>query len=88
MADNQQEITLATLAKKVEDQDRFNRVIVIVCTLSVMGVMFFSLTEMFTNLPGTIILTYMGNLEKIVKEWDVIQSLEAKKRANAAPKVQ
>jgi hypothetical protein len=72
------EITLAGLAKKIDEQARFSRSVSIICTLSILGVMFYTLTEMFSNLPNMIILQFMGNLEKINQEWKSIDSLETK----------
>jgi hypothetical protein len=74
------EITLADLAKKVDDQGRFTRSVSIICTIAILGVMFYTLTEMFSNLPAAIILHYMANLEKIVYEWNAIENTVAKKK--------
>ncbi len=67
------EITLADLARKIDDQSRFTRSVSIICTLAILGVMFYTLTEMFSNLPSAIILHYMANLDKIVHEWHAIE---------------
>lgn len=77
------EMTLATLAKKIDEQARFTRSVSIICTLSILGVMFYTLTEMFSNLPNMIILQFMGNLEKINQEWKAIDNTQ-KTRAKAA----
>ncbi len=82
------EMTLATLAKKIDEQARFTRSVSIICTLSILGVMFYTLTEMFSNLPNMIILQFMGNLEKINQEWKAIdntQKVRAKAAAAQAP---
>jgi hypothetical protein len=68
------EFTLADLAKKVDDQSRFTRSVSVICTLAILGVMFYTLTEMFSNLPPAIILHYMANLDKIVHEWNTIEA--------------
>lgn len=75
------EITLATLAKKIDEQARFSRSVSIICTLSVLGVMFYTLTEMFSNLPNMIILQFMGNLERIHQEWKAIDAAPNRKEA-------
>ncbi len=82
------EMTLAALAKKIDEQARFTRSVSIICTLSILGVMFYTLTEMFSNLPNMIILQFMGNLEKINQEWKAIdnsQKARAKQPPAAAP---
>ena len=73
------ESTIAQLSKKIDEQARFTRSVTIICTLTILGVMFYTLTEMFSNLPGAIILHYMANLEKIVTEWNAIQNVLEKK---------
>ncbi|HEY9679948.1 MAG TPA: hypothetical protein V6C76_18240 [Drouetiella sp.] len=82
MADGTTEITLAALAKKIDEQARFSRSVSIICTLSILGVMFYTLTEMFSNLPNMIILQFMGNLERINQEWAAIDAAHAKSDAN------
>ncbi|HEY9714888.1 MAG TPA: hypothetical protein V6C72_15575 [Chroococcales cyanobacterium] len=82
MTEGTGEITLAQLAKKIDEQARFTRSISIICCLSILGVMFYMVTEMFSNLPGVIILQYMANLEKIVYEWKIIENNIAYKKAH------
>ncbi len=77
------EITLAALAKKIDEQARFTRSVSIICTLSILGVMFYTMTEMFSNLPNMIILQFMGNLEKINQEWKAIDNTQRTKKQNA-----
>jgi hypothetical protein len=79
------EITLATLAKKIDEQARFTRSVSIICTLSILGVMFYTLTEMFSNLPNMIILQFMGNLEKINQEWKAIDNSQKNRKQAPAP---
>jgi hypothetical protein len=73
------EITLAELAKKIDDQSRFTRSVSVICTLATLGVMFYTLTEMFSNLPSVIILQYIANLDKIVHDWDLVEASHHKK---------
>jgi hypothetical protein len=77
------DITLAELAKKIDDQSRFTRSVSVICTLAILGVMFYTLTEMFSNLPAAIILHYMANLDKIVHEWKQIELSD--RRRSVAP---
>jgi hypothetical protein len=78
----QKEITLAELAKKIDDQSRFTRSISIICTLIIVGFGIYSLTEEFTSLPSVIVLHYIANLEKIVYEWNAVEANVAKNKAN------
>jgi len=41
--------------------------------------MFYTLTEMFSNLPSVIILQYIANLDKIVDDWDKVEANHRKK---------
>ena len=72
------ELTIAQLATKVDEQARFTRSVTIICTLTVLGVMFYTLTEMFNNLPQAFVLHYMANLQKIVTEWNACEDIAAK----------
>jgi hypothetical protein len=67
------EITLALLAKKIDDQARFTRTVSVVCALAILGVLFYTLTEVFNGLPQAVVLQYMSNLEPIVREWNATQ---------------
>ncbi len=82
--DSGTEITIALLAKKIDDQARFTRSVTIICTLSILGVMFYTLTEVFSGLPQAVVLHYMANIEPIVKEW---HAAEANMRSVANPQV-
>ncbi len=83
---NSGEITLADLAKKIDEQSRFTRSVSVICTLAILGVMFYTMTEIFSNLPSAIIFHYMANLDKIVTEWDQIEG--NKGRAHKAQQLQ
>ena len=85
MTDSGMEMTLQALAKKVDEQARFTRSVVIICTLTILGVTFYTLTEMFSNLPSMVILQYMSNLEKIVYEWNSIQQTITNGKSPAKP---
>jgi hypothetical protein len=63
------EITLAQLAKKIDEQARFTRSVLIMCTLSILALVCYTLTEMSSILPHLILMELQGNLEKIVVEW-------------------
>ena len=76
------EMTMAQLAKKIDDQARFTRAICIICTLFILGVMFYMLTEMFSNLPQVVVIQYMANLEKIVREWKLVENSMARQAGN------
>jgi hypothetical protein len=66
---NGKDVTLADIAKRIDEQARFTRSVSIICTLAVLGVLFYGLTEIFNGLPQAVILQYMANMEPLVKEW-------------------
>lgn len=68
------ESSLAQLSKKIDEQARFTRSVTIICTLTILGVVFYTMTEMFSSLPSNIVLQFMGNMEKIVAEWKLIEN--------------
>lgn len=68
------EMTLEQLAKRIDDQARFTRNVIWLCTLTVIGVLFFTLTEIFNGMPQAVILHYMANIEPIVQEWHAAET--------------
>jgi hypothetical protein len=81
------EITLAQLAKRLEDQSRFTRVVSVVCTLAILGVLYYTLTSELAVLPDLILTRLMGNMEPMVNEYNLIQANNAKKKTPGAPNV-
>jgi len=62
------------LSKKIDDQARFTRAVVIICTLAILGVMFYTLTSIVTTLPGLVLAHFMGNLEQVVMEYKLVEN--------------
>jgi hypothetical protein len=82
------ETSIAQLSKKIDEQARFTRSVVIICTLTILGVVFYTMTEMFSSMPANIVMHYMANMEKIVYEWKLIEasmSSRSKKSTLAPP---
>ncbi|HEY9777386.1 MAG TPA: hypothetical protein V6C81_26725 [Planktothrix sp.] len=79
------EADLSELKKKVDDQSRFTRSLILICTLTIWAVQVYTLTEIFNSLPSAILLHDMANLEKIVYEWNVIESNAAKAKGSEPP---
>jgi len=76
------ERVLAEIAKKIDDQARFTRGVMVVCTLSILGVIFYTLTSMVSTLPDLILAKFMGNMEKVDQEWRLIESAQKKVEQN------
>ena len=70
--------THARLAKKIDDQARFTRMLVVVCCLAVLGSMFYSLTSLVNLLPDLVMARLMGNLDTVQREWQTLEKLSTK----------
>ncbi len=77
------EITLAQLARKIDEQSRFIRSLILVCVILIVGVQFYTFTELFHSLPPFLILKYMERLPNIVEEWKAIEVNEENKKQAA-----
>lgn len=69
---------VAELSKQIQDQSRFTRAIVLVCTAATMGVAFWTVVQIFSLLPAAIVLQYMNNMPNIVAQWKFYESNQAK----------
>ncbi|MCA9805315.1 MAG: hypothetical protein KC777_25270 [Cyanobacteria bacterium HKST-UBA02] len=67
---------LTQLSQKVDDQFRFTRNALVLCTLTIIGVMVFTITQIFNSLPSQIIFNYMSNLDQIVAEWKACEFVQ------------
>jgi hypothetical protein len=79
---------LAVLSKKIDDQARFTRGVMIICTLAIIAVVFYSLTSLVSVLPGLVLADFMGNLEQVQTQWKLIENVRAPKHlppANPKP---
>ena len=75
---------LSQLNAKVDSQFRFTRNVVVLCTLTIIGVMVFTITAIFESLPSQIIAHVMSNLEHIVTEWRAYESFNRERDAAKA----
>ncbi len=78
------ETSLAQISKKIDEQARFTRSVVIICTLTILGVVLYTMTEMFSSLPANCVMQFMGNMEKIVQEWKLIEASMANRAKKPA----
>lgn len=81
--DSSLEQKVAELSKQVQDQSRFTRAIVLVCTAATMGVLFWIVVQVFSLLPGAIMLQYMTNLPNVVAQWKFYEANQSKSSAPA-----
>lgn len=73
--DREIEDKFSELNKKIEDQFRFTRNVIALCTLTIIGVLIFTIMSAADSLPPRIIFHYMSNLDGIVRQWDACEKL-------------
>ena len=71
---------VADLAKHIQDQSRFTRAIVLVCTAALMAVIFYVMTEIYSTLPGVIILSFKSDLPNIIAQWRFTEAAQNKNK--------
>lgn len=69
----------AEVNKKIDDQFRFTRNVIALCTLTVIGVLIFTFTTSIDSLPTRVLFHYMSNLDKIVSEWKACETVLSKR---------
>jgi hypothetical protein len=79
---------LARLSKKIDDQSRFTRAVMVICTLAIIAVTFYSLTSLVSVLPDLVLAHFMGNLEQVQTQWKLVENSKLPKShlPPAAPK--
>ncbi|MBX9669899.1 MAG: hypothetical protein K2X93_19915 [Candidatus Obscuribacterales bacterium] len=84
---------LAQLHKKVEEQFRFTRNLIVLCTLVNLGLLIFTMLSLFQTLPSQVNAHFMSNLEPIVIMWRQYNAIQESQdvlrresvKANPAP---
>lgn len=65
---------IALLNKKVDEQFKFTRTVVVLCTLVTIGLIIVTILLTFESLPAQITLYCMSNMEPIVKQWKQVDA--------------
>lgn len=77
---------LALLAKKVDDQFRFTRSVIVLCTLVNLGLTIFTVLATFQSLPSQLTAHTMSNLEPMVRLWRQYEAqLDTQNRLKSEP---
>lgn len=63
---------IAVLSRKIDDQTKFIYMLVVVCCLSILACMFYSLTQTVSVLPDLVYDKLLGNLESLQHQWRVL----------------
>lgn len=74
----------AQLNKKIEEQFRFTRNVIVLCTLTILGMMVFTVTTTVETLPPLVISHYMVNMDQIVQEWKACEIALARRSKQSA----
>lgn len=69
---------LAQLTKRIDDQARFTRTLVVVCTAAVLAVNMWIVTETFSSLPTMIIASLMENMDVISRQYKALEESGSK----------
>lgn len=85
MDDKKWEEQLAQLSKKVDDQFRFTRTVIVLCTLVNLGLLIFTILATFQSLPSQVNAHYMSNLEPVVRLWHQYEKLMESQERVAPP---
>lgn len=72
------------LAKLIEHHARIIRMLIVVGTCAIVAVQFYCVTEVFTALPETVVLTFMGQIDKVQSFWKAAER-NSEKNAAAEP---
>ncbi len=80
---------LGQLHKKVDEQFRFTRNLIVLCTLVNLGLLIFTMLSLFQTIPSQVNAHFMSNLEPIVIMWrqysNIQESQETLRREAAKP---
>lgn len=63
------------LTKRVDDQFRFTRSVIVLCTLANLGLTIFTILATFQSLPSQMTAHYMSNLEPVIRIWRQYEAL-------------
>lgn len=59
----------AQLTKRLDEQFRFTRSVIVLCTLANLGLTIFTILATFQSLPSQQMAHYMSNLEPVIRIW-------------------
>ncbi len=74
----------ALLNKKIEEQFRFTRNVIVLCTLTILGIIVFTVTTTLEALPPLVISHCMVNLDQIVTEWKACEAFQIRRNKQYA----
>jgi hypothetical protein len=63
---------IAELSKHIAEQARFTRIVVLMCTAAIMGVLVWMIVEAYTSMPGLIAAELMNQLPKLHAQWQFL----------------
>lgn len=72
------ESKVTQLSKKIDDQGKFTRALVLICTGTILAVHMWTVTETFTAIPAVVLSSVMENMELLIKEYRALDTVTAK----------
>ncbi len=81
------ETRISELSKVIQDQSRFTRALVLICSAAVIGALFFTMTQMFALLPTSFVMEYMDKMPVIQSQWKILEQ-HSMKAAHPVAKVE
>ena len=76
--------TLAQLSKKIDEESRFTRVVCALCTLAIVGVLYYTMTSAIAVFPDLVLAKIMGNMQPLAKQYHMAEAAQTR-TTSAAP---
>jgi flagellar biosynthesis protein FlhB len=70
---------ITSLGKKIDEQSRLTRMLIIVCCLSTLASMFYSLASLIGIIPNLVLTKMLANIEPIQMQWHSLEKLSNSK---------
>ncbi len=70
---------VSTLNKKIDDQARFSRIVIVLCCLAVIGCISYAISSLVYAMPDLMVAKLMSNMEAFHSEWKAIDKVRPDK---------
>lgn len=65
--------SISQLLKKVDDQHRFTRIVIVLCCLAIIGCLSYAISSLIYTMPDLVMAKLMTNLEGFHTEWKTLE---------------
>jgi len=76
MTDLEEKEIVAQVVKKIDQSSVLTRLVVVICCLTVLASMFYTLTSLVQVLPEIVVAKVIGNVDLLRREWHALDKLE------------